>query len=179
MSPFELAQSVDSGALIDWKAVWKTLGRTELPPLLPHCGDPQYSPCSTELISVPNPAQVILLLQTDMPSEDFYLRFTKQGQDWKFTGYYIAHLKYYPRRHEMLRFANKPFLEISVQGERGTGIASELAEWFDLTLPTFDPVFSFPVQGQCSNDGAVDITGESMAPHRRTEAAVWRPSIWD
>jgi len=47
----------------------------------------------------------------------------------------------------MLRFAGKPFLEISVQGASGSGLASETAEWFDLTLPGFEPAFSFPVQG--------------------------------
>jgi hypothetical protein len=72
----------------------------------------------------------------------------KQNDGWKFAGYHEVPLKYYPRRHEMMRFADKPFLEISVQGASGTGVASEIAEWFDLTLPVFEPVFSFPVQGQ-------------------------------
>src|ERR1035438_8600108 len=72
----------------------------------------------------------------------------KQNAGWKFAGYHEVPLQYYPRRHEMMRFAGKPFLEISVQGASGTGVASEIAEWFDLTLPVFEPVFSFPVQGQ-------------------------------
>lgn len=148
LSPFDLAQSIDSGTSIEWNLTWTRLGRSEAPPqLLPECGSPAYSPCSTELISVPNPSQVILLVQPDMPRADFYLRFIKKGTGWKFTGYQAAPLKYYPRRHEMMQFANKPFLRVSVQGESGTGLASEIEEWFDLTLPTFDPVFSFPVQG--------------------------------
>jgi hypothetical protein len=150
LSPFELAESIDSGALIDWNTTWKRLGRTDAAPEFPHCGDPRYSPCSTELISVPKPPQVILLLQNEWHSPDFYLRFMKLGDAWQFAGYYIAPLKYYPRRHEMIRPGGKPFLEVSVQGEGGTGLTSEIAEWFDLSLPSFDPVFSFPVRGSRS-----------------------------
>lgn len=148
LSPFELAQSIDSGSPIDWNATWKKLGRTdEPPPSLVHCGDPQFWSCSTELITVPSPSQIIMLVQPEYGGDDSCLRFMKQGDGWKFTGYHEAYLKYYPRRHEMLRFAGKPFLEISVQGASGSGLASETAEWFDLTLPGFEPAFSFPVQG--------------------------------
>jgi hypothetical protein len=78
---------------------------------------------------------------------DYYLRFLNQASTWKFAGYNEAFLRYYNRRHELMRFADKPFLKVSVQGASGTGIASEIEEWFDLTQPAFDPVFSFPVQG--------------------------------
>ena len=59
----------------------------------------------------------------------------------------------------MLRFAGKPFLEISVQGISGTGVASEIAEWLDLTLPDFEPVFSYPLQGH-HDVGALEIARE-------------------
>jgi hypothetical protein len=41
LSPDELAQSVDSGARIDWNSVWKRLERTDQPPVGLHCGDPR------------------------------------------------------------------------------------------------------------------------------------------
>jgi hypothetical protein len=148
LSPFDLAQSVDSVARIDWNSAWKRLGRTDEPPAALHCGDPRYSPCSAEVITVLNPAQVILLLTSGSPvTMDYYLRFSNQADTWKFTGYYEAFLRYYDRRHELMRFGDRPFLKISVQGASGTGVASEIEEWFDLTQVDFDPVFSFPVQG--------------------------------
>jgi hypothetical protein len=150
LSPFDLAQSIDSGNFIDWKAVSTRIGATDNSPVLPPCGDPQYSPCSTELITVQNPPQVILLVQQTDSREDLFLRFSKEDNGWRFAGYHIAPLKYYPSRHGMMRFDSKPFLKVSVQGESGTGLASEIEEWFDLTLPEFKPVFSFLVQGHRS-----------------------------
>ncbi len=147
LSPFDLAQSIDSGSFIDWKLEWKRLAATGNAPALPPCGDPQYSPCSTELITVQNPSQIILLVQQTDSRADFFLRFMKKDAGWRFAGFYIAPLKYYPSRHGAMRFDDKPFLKISAQGESGTGLASEMEEWFDLTLPDFEPVFSFPVQG--------------------------------
>jgi hypothetical protein len=162
LSPSTLAEAIDSGQAIDWAATWKALGRTEPPPPLPRCGDPNYSPCTTELISIPNPPQMILLLQTALPKIDYYLRFMGRGDSWHFAGYYAANLKYYPRGHGTLRFEGKPFLKISVQGEGGTGFASEMEEWFDLTLPSFKPVFEFPAQGD-----------DDMLPGPRIDRAVY------
>jgi len=39
------------------------------------------------------------------------------------------------------------FLRISSQGNRGSGLSSELEEWIDLSQPDFRPVFSFHPQG--------------------------------
>jgi hypothetical protein len=103
------------------------------------------------VITVASPPQVLVLLTDGSPpTMDYYLRFSRQGGEWKFAGYYKAFLRYYNRRHELMRFGDKPFLKISVQGESGTGVASELEEWFDLTQPAFTPVFSFTVQGHAA-----------------------------
>lgn len=149
-SPFDLAQLIDSGSRIDWAPIWKDIGAPGTPPddlPLPHCGDPDYSPCSVEIIGAQNPSQFILLVQQDEVQGDFFLRFLRQDDGWKFAGFYIAPLKYYPSRHAIIRFGDKTFLKVSSQGISGTGVASKIEDWFDLTLADFYPVFSFMPQG--------------------------------
>ena len=72
-SPYDLARYIDSHARIDdWKPLWSAMGKSGDPPeLLPRCEPfPEDTSCSTELITVPKPSQVIVLLQTDPPSRE-------------------------------------------------------------------------------------------------------------
>ncbi len=168
-SPFDVAQLIDSGSRVDRTQLWKDIGAPGAPPAdlpLPHCGDPDYSPCSTELIGVANPSQFILLIQEDIDFRgDLFLRFLKDGAGWKFAAYHFEPLKYYPSRHGIMRLGDKPFLKVSRQGISGTGVASEIEEWFDLTLASFDPVFSFTVQGHSfvlPSDVGRDVRGVAL-----------------
>lgn len=147
LSPFELAAAVEASAPVDWAGVWERMKAGVPPKDLPHCGDPRYSACTTELITVLNPEQTILLVQSDARDADYYLRFLKDGAAWKFAGAHLARLQYYPRRHEMARLAGKPYLRISVQGEAGSTLSSEVEEWMDLSGPGFEPVLTFPARG--------------------------------
>ncbi|HYA17074.1 MAG TPA: hypothetical protein VEF06_06390 [Bryobacteraceae bacterium] len=118
---------------------------------------------------VQHPAQAILLVQQADVRGDFFVRFIGQGDQWSFGGSYLAPLKYYPSRHGMMRVSEKPFMKVSEQGISGTGLASEIEEWFDLTLPDFEPVFSFPVQGHqylVPSDIGRAITGFAMEDRR-------------
>jgi hypothetical protein len=96
-------------------------------------------------MTVFKPSQVILAL-SGWP-ESTYLRFLENGPRWRYAGTQSAMVKNYGGRHEVSRVADKPFLRISSQGANGSGIDSEIETWFDLTLPDFEPVFGFTVQG--------------------------------
>lgn len=145
-SPFDLARYIDSHPTIDWKPLWTAMGNGGDPPKeLPRCAPyPVGIFCSTELITVINPSQVIVLVHADSSGYDAYLRFREQKGSWKFAGYYLAYVL--PRRHELFRFGDKYFLKIAESGVRASDFALELERWFDLTQATFEPVFSFPVQ---------------------------------
>jgi hypothetical protein len=146
-SPYDLARYIDSHPKIDdWKPLWTAMGNAGEPPKqLPRCAPyPVGIFCSTELIPVLNPSQVIVLLRTDSPGYDVYLRFFEQEGGWKFAGYYVAEVL--PRRHEVFRFGDKYFLAIAERGVRASDFTLELEHWFDLAQPTLEPVFSFPVQ---------------------------------
>ena len=63
----------------------------------------------------------------------------------------------------MLRFAKESrSWKFGARGKGGPVSPASWREWFDLTLPTFDPVFSFPVQGQCSDAGRSTSACELM-----------------
>ena len=86
-NPYDIARFVDSHMGFDWNVLWKALGIGPL--LMQPCGDltgrgPQ---CSTELITVLNPDQVILLLQGTLTPADIYLRFFQERDGgWRFSG---------------------------------------------------------------------------------------------
>ena len=47
-----------------------------------------------------------------------------------------------------MRLGTRPFLKISGNhSQNGVGIQQEVEDWFDLTLPDFEPVFSFTPDG--------------------------------
>ena len=61
----------------------------------------------------------------------------------------------YPRRHEVARVGGKPLLKISSDlSQVGGGFSQEVEDWFDLTLPDFEPVFSFTADGSFGSFGA-------------------------
>ena len=147
-NPYDLARFIDSNISFDWGAMWKALGRE--PILLQPCGKLSggQGQCSTELITVLDPDQIILLIQGAAAPFDVYLRFLEEkAGTWRVAGAREAVIRNHPRRHEVDRCGGKPFLRISSQGLRGSDVDSEIEEWFDLTQPGFEPVFSFPVNG--------------------------------
>jgi len=86
--------------------------------------------CSTELITILNPDQTILVIHGDFASEDIYLRFFQEkGRLWRFGGAYASYIKNHRRRHEVDRSSGTPFLRISSQGVRGSDVDSEMEYW--------------------------------------------------
>ncbi|HEX4232161.1 MAG TPA: hypothetical protein VHZ07_26070 [Bryobacteraceae bacterium] len=151
-SPYALARYIDSHMGFAWEPLWKTLGIEERIFIQP-CGELSGGAlgCSTEIIDIQNPDQVILIVQGDMPVYDVYLRFEKGSKgDWDFAGEYGVNIRNHPRRHEITRVRGTPFLRVSRQGVYGSGVDSEIEDWIDLTQPDFNPVFSFTVQGHDS-----------------------------
>ncbi len=94
--------------------VEKTLG-TQVPQVSPNCGRSTEDPCSTAIITVLNPDQAVLIIQSaQLGGHDLYLRYLQDAKDgWRFNGERTAFMKEYPRRHEIIRLGGKPFLKIS------------------------------------------------------------------
>jgi len=129
--------------------MWRALGHEPL--FIQPCGklSDGKGQCSTELITVLDPDQIILLIQGDTRPADIYLRFLQEKTGtWRFTGAHEAEIHNHPRRHEVDRYGGHPFLRVSSQGLRGSDVDNEIEDWFDLSQPGFEPVFSFPVQGR-------------------------------
>src|SRR6266496_2928570 len=113
-SPMTLARYVESHRTIDWQALWSALGTKSPDVLYLLCGDRSvelvYS-CSTDVVTVPNPEQVILIIQSSgVRTHDIYLRYLR-GKDggWRFAGERSAALyDKYPRRHEVIQIGDKP-----------------------------------------------------------------------
>ena len=147
-NPYDLARFIDSHLGFDWNVLWKALGIQPL--FIQPCGKLSNGRkhCSTELITVLDPDQMILVVQGDATPADIYLRFLQEKPGgWRFAGADWVAIHNHPRRHEVDRSTGKPFLRVSSQGDRGSDVDSEIEDWFDLTQPGFEPVFSFPVQG--------------------------------
>jgi len=148
-SPYDLAKYAESHDQIDWSPLWAAWKINEPTHLRP-CGTDPTNRCAAEILALVNPNQTILLLQSsELTFHDIYLRY-RQQQDgsWSFAGEYHAFIKQFPRRHEVVRLWNKPFLKVSHdESQIGAGYTQEVEEWFDLTQPDFEPVFSFTVQG--------------------------------
>lgn len=146
-SPYDFARYIESHPGADVTPVWKSMGVADGPGQVARCEpSPGVGPCEIEIITLLDPSQVILLLEGR--GWDDYLRFLQDGQRWRFAGAARAFLKNFPRRHEILRIGDKPFLVVSEQGISGTGVDSEGQTWYDLTAPDLAPVFSFTVQGE-------------------------------
>jgi hypothetical protein len=157
-SPFQLARYLESHKIVDWGALRSSLGTRDPlgigdpPSLYVPCGEAPENPCSTQVVTVLNPDQEILIIQGNLVRRnDVYLRYLrKTNGEWQFAGERRAWVNEYPRRHEVMRLDGKPFLKISRdRSQAGGALMQEVEDWFDLTQPGFDPVFSFTAQGSC------------------------------
>jgi len=147
-SPMTLARYVESHSTVDWGALWKALGTRN--PDVPPCGNASYNMCSTQIATVSNPAQSILIIQRGLPrSNDIYLRYLRKASgDWQFAGERVVYINNGLRQREVAQSWGKPFLKISSDHSQvGAAITQEGEDWFDLTQPDFEPVFSFTSDG--------------------------------
>ena len=145
-SPYHLAEFVETHSNFDWKNVWRALKITDQSIFLPACDEDPNGPssCSTEIVTVVDPRQLILILEHRSSSFQVFLRYQSKGQDkWQFSGAYAPFVKYFRPEHRITRLGPKPFLVITAQGAAGTGVSSKVESWIDLTKPGLEPVLDF------------------------------------
>jgi hypothetical protein len=148
-SPYKLAKYVDTHDDFDARALWKALNIKDQDIFLPGCQGDRRQPaqCSSELITVVDPLQVIVLLEDKYSEFQVYLRYRSTGaRSWRFAGAYAPFVKYFHPEHRMTRLGLKPFLVVAGQGAAGTGVTSKVEDWFDLTRPAFQPVLRFTAE---------------------------------
>ena len=143
-NPYDLARYLDSHTNVAWEQVWKALGVAK-PPEAPNCEEDGAFRCSVRVITIPRPSQAILAIN-GFPV-DLYIRFLQQGSGWRYAGSDAELKKNHAGRYEISQVDGKPFLRVSGQGANGSDWDSEIETWFDLSLPDFNPVFGFTVQG--------------------------------
>jgi len=147
-NPYDLARFIDSHLGFDWSVLWKALGTPGT--FIQPCGKPSNGlrGCSTEVIGVQNPDQAIVLVVGDSTPADAYIRYLKQPDgSWKFSGVQAAFIRNHPRRHEVDRSSGTPYLRVARQGIYGSDVDSEIEVWYDLSQPSFEPIFTFVSQG--------------------------------
>ena len=148
-SPYDLARYIDSHTNFDWKPLWNSLGLVDAS-LLP-CEWP--AGCSTELLTVLEPQQTVLVIDTQWNAEVYVRYFGSESGGWRRAGAYAVPIKNYPPRHQVSRLDRKSFLRIAAQGVSGSDVSSEVEQWIDLNQPDFKPVFAFTTQGHQSRLG--------------------------
>jgi hypothetical protein len=151
-SPTTLTKYLESHRNVDWKAVRKALGLKEDERWVAPCGEESVRggpECSAEVITVAEPEQALVVVASGTSASVEYLRYlndTRGGR--KFSGEFSANRLQGPSHHELVRSGGKPILEItSNHSQNGIPVQQQLEEWFDLTQPNFEPVFSFTPEG--------------------------------
>ena len=152
-SPYDLATYVQAHHSFDWRPLWRALGIKDESVFLPPCEENLRGvpPCSSELITISDPRQLIVLLEHWESSFQAFLCYKNVSPNrWRFSGAYAPNVKYFRPEHRILRFSAKPFLVITEQGISGSGVSSKVESWIDLTGEDFSPVLSFTSEGQYS-----------------------------
>ncbi len=94
------------------------------------------------------PFQVIVVLEHKDSMFQVFLRYQKAGADnWRFSGAFTPHVKYFHPEHRIIRFGTKPFLIVTGQGNAGMGMSSKVESWIDLTTEELEPVLNFTSEG--------------------------------
>lgn len=152
-SPLTLARYVESHRAVDWKTLRSALGLKDSEEWFAPCGGispGNEAPCSAEATMVANPDQAIVVIRGGELSITVEYLLYLQGPNggWRFAGENNASAKDGPSHHEVVRVGDKPFLEISSNHSQfGISVSQESEDWFDLTQPGLEPVFSFTTDG--------------------------------
>jgi len=153
-SPVALVHYVESHRRVDWKALRSALRLPESQYWSAPCGGDapaNEDGCSARVENVEDPDQAIVIIRSrgQYSFTDEYLRYLRgPNRDWKLAGENSADKRFGPSNHAIVRLGTKPFLKISSNhSQNGMGIQQEVEDWFDLTLPDFEPVFSFTSDG--------------------------------
>jgi hypothetical protein len=154
-SPEGIQRFVETHSTFDWGPLWRALKLPGQTTPLPCAEEFAWQICSSELITIFNPAQTIVLLQRGDSNSETYLRYMRQPNasgsiQWRFAGIFQSSAKYFPLHHRILVFANSPFLAVTGQAVNGTGVSSEIESWMDLRDTDFKPVFAYTIEGEYS-----------------------------
>jgi hypothetical protein len=143
-SPYDIDRYVKTHKDVQWAPLLSGFGidPRELPRA---CEAQDPSTCTSELIEIQNARQVIVRVAEDNWQET-YLRFFPVGADWRYAGSVTPIIKDYDPKHQVTSFGGTPFLLVNNTGASGSGITSEFQQWFDLTRPSFEPVFGYTIQ---------------------------------
>lgn len=153
-SPYDLARYIETHVGLDWESLWKQLGAPNL------TGAAPCRACSTEVVSLVNPAQAILIVQGEPHLFEIYIRYLQDAKGgWSFAGDYPAPIRNMEPMHQIMRLDGKPFLRVAVQAPNFGPVPNEQEAWFDLTRRDFDPVFSFPT------DADQDVSPDWITRH--------------
>jgi hypothetical protein len=128
-SPYDLARYLETHKGFKWAPLWKAL----------------KTKSSTEVVSLLNPDQAIVVVRGPIGLFEFYLRYVQDAKrNWSFGGAYGAFVKNTEPLYQVTRLGGKPFLRVATQGPNFGPVPNNHEFWFDLTQQDFDPVFSFP-----------------------------------
>ncbi|HEV8145398.1 MAG TPA: hypothetical protein VGP79_03415 [Bryobacteraceae bacterium] len=143
-SPYLLKRYLESHVGINLDPLWTTVPPGEL--IFVNC---ESAPCTTELVSVQADRQVILVVNDSQRNSQAYLRFQRpEGTaQWRITGVSSVGVKYFPPRHRLIQFGNKPFFCATGQGAAGSGLSTEWESCYDLTAKGFEPAFEYSPKG--------------------------------
>ncbi|MFN7925392.1 MAG: hypothetical protein U0Q16_35160 [Bryobacteraceae bacterium] len=142
-SPLELAKFVETHSNFEWAPLWRALKHESF---LPSCsaGFQGVPPCSSEVITVADPLQLIVILEHESSGFQVFLRYRSNGPGkWRHSGSYSPFVKYFHPEHRVTRLGGKPYLVVTGQGAAGLGVSGKLESWIDLTREKFEPCLSF------------------------------------
>lgn len=154
-SPYDIQRFVDTHTAFRWEPLWKALNIPAkgfgLPQMECEARPDASRECSSELITVLNPPQIIVLLRGQFNLE-VYLRFRAdapidQSPRWHFGGYYHPEDRWAPGLHRIVLLGKKPFLAFMTEGAHGTGLSTKWESWIDLSRSEFEPVFGYVTEG--------------------------------
>lgn len=131
-SPYEIERFVETHAVFDCHPLWKAVKLTDHTGL-PACEERLHAgrDCSSELISVLEPEQTIVLLRHNISGFEVYLRYVPEksssgGSQWRWVGHYQPKVKYFPPRARIVRFGS-PDAEF-VLDEKRSGVSAKQIE---------------------------------------------------
>jgi hypothetical protein len=150
-SPLALQRFIEENGIFKLSELWEGLGVVHAGPS-PSCEQVwARRTCSSELIRFLAPPLMIVLVHNYDANSDIYLRYMPVRSDaedaWKFAGYFETSSKYFPLRHTVVSAGKTQFLVVNGQDASGTGAASEVEHWLDLSAAEFRPAFSYVLHG--------------------------------
>ena len=142
-SPYHLARFINAHPKLKWEPLWRALRIQDEGIFLPSCEQDLNGVASvwTELITVVDPLQIIVLLEHRSSHFQVFLRYESAARDkWRFSGAYAPFVKYSSPRppHRTTRTSTDSSSSL-VKEMRARGSSSREESWIDLTREDLTP----------------------------------------